>query len=73
MKPEEYGERLIDVNGWQVKLTTYRLGDTYHCSADNVSPGALIARTTGPTRDAAEQEALTVAERRLGRTRKHEV
>jgi hypothetical protein len=73
MKPEEYGERLIDVNGWQVKLTTYRLGDIYHCSADNVSPGALIARTTGPTRAAAEQEALIVAERRLGRTQRREV
>ena len=47
MKAEEYSERQVDVEPWQVKLTSYKLDDVYHCKADNVSPGAALARTTG--------------------------
>ena len=58
MKTEEYSERQVDVEPWQVKLTSYKLGEVYHCKADNVSPGAALARTTGATREEAEQKAL---------------
>lgn len=70
MKPEEYQERRIEVDGWQVNLSSYRLGDVYHCKADNVSPGAWLARTTGPTREEAERQALEKARRMLARTRR---
>ena len=73
MKPEEYNERQIEVDGWQVNLTSYKLGDVYHCKADNVSPGAWLARTTGATREEAEQKALERARQLLSRTRRHEV
>ena len=73
MKPEEYSERKVEVDGWQVNLTTYRLGQVYHSKADNVSPGAWLARTTGTTREEAEQKALDRARQLLGRTRRHEV
>jgi hypothetical protein len=69
MKAEEYQERKIEVLGWPVNLTTYRLGETFHCKADNVSPGAALARTTGATREEAESKALKRAEDLLGRTR----
>jgi hypothetical protein len=69
MKAEEYSERQLKVGVWAVRLTTYRLGDTYHCKADNVSPGAWIARASGTTREEAEQKALSVARERLVRTR----
>ena len=69
MKAEEYQERKVEVLGWPVNLTSYRLGDVFHCKADNVSPGAALARTTGPTRDEAEKKALERAEQLLGRTR----
>ena len=49
MKVEDYRERRIDIGGWPVNLTTYRLGDVYHTKADNVSPGAALTRTTGAT------------------------
>jgi hypothetical protein len=49
MKVEEFGERSLQLSGWDVHLTTYRLGDVYHCKADNVSPGAALARTSPPT------------------------
>jgi hypothetical protein len=73
MKPEDYSERQVDMEGWQVNLTTYKLGEVYHTKADNVSPGAWLARTTGATREEAEQKALDRARQLLSRTRRHEV
>jgi hypothetical protein len=71
MKVEEFGERSLQLAGWDVHLTTYKLGNVYHCKADNVSPGAALARTTGATRDEAEQRAIERAEQLLSRTRRH--
>jgi hypothetical protein len=73
MNAEEYAERQVEVDPWQVKLTSYKLGDVYHCKADNVSPGAALARATGTTREEAEQKALDRARQLLSRTRRHEV
>jgi hypothetical protein len=73
MKPEDYSERQLDIEGWQVNITTYKLGEVYHSKADNVSPGAWLARTTGATREEAEQKALDRARQLLSRTRRHEV
>ena len=73
MKAEEYSERQVDVEPWHVKLTSYKLGDVYHCKADNVSPGAALARTTGATRAEAEEQALDRARQLLSRTRSHDV
>ena len=73
MKPEDYSERQVTVDSWQINLTSYKLGDVYHCKADNVSPGAWLARTTGATREEAEQKALERAQKLLSRTRRHEV
>jgi hypothetical protein len=73
MKPEDYSERQLEIEGWQVNITTYKLGEVYHSKADNVSPGAALARTTGATREEAEQKALDRARQLLSRTRRHEV
>jgi len=73
MNAEEYSERLVDVEPWQVRLTSYKFGDVYHCKADDVSPGAALARTTGATREEAEQKALDRARQLLSRTQRHEV
>lgn len=73
MQAEEYSEHQVDVDPWQVKLTTYKLGNVYHCKADNVSPGAALARATGATREEAEQRALDRARQLLARTRRHDV
>jgi hypothetical protein len=73
MKPEDYSERQLEIEGWHVNITTYKLGEVYHSKADNVSPGAALARTTGATREEAEQKALDRARQLLSRTRRHEV
>ena len=73
MKAEEFAERKVEVGGWAVNLSSYKLGETWHCRADNVSPGASLARTTGVTRAEAEDKALRRAEELLARTRRHTV
>lgn len=73
MKPEEYSEQTIEVDGWPVRLTTFKLGDKYHCTADNVSPGANLARIQADTKEQAEQRATARARELLGRTRRHAV
>lgn len=73
MKVEEHRERKIEIAGWPVNLTSYRIGETFYCTADNVSPGANVARTSGSTREEAEQKAIERATERLGRTKRHAV
>ncbi|MGO4881491.1 MAG: hypothetical protein ACLP59_11785 [Bryobacteraceae bacterium] len=73
MNAEDYSERVVDIDPWKVKLTSYKLGDVYHSKADNVSPGAALARSTGATREEAEQKALDRARQLLSRTRRHDV
>lgn len=73
MKIEEYRERKLAVAGWEVNLTSYRMGVEWHAKADNVSPGATLCRTTGASREEAEEKALKRAEEMLGKTQRHEV
>ena len=73
MKIEEFGERSLQLSGWDVHLTTYKLGDVYHCKADNASPGAALARTTGEKREIAEQKAIERAGQLLRRTRRQQL
>ncbi len=73
MKVENHAERRLEIAGWEVNLRTYQIGDTYHCKADNVSPGATIARSTGATREEAEQKAIAKATERLAATKRRPV
>ena len=70
MKVEEHRERKVEIAGWPVNLTSYRIGETFHCTADNVSPGASLARTTGKTREEAETKAIERATEHLSRTKR---
>jgi hypothetical protein len=73
VKVENYSERRIEIEGWPVNLTSYKIGDTYHTKADNVSPGAALARTTGATQKEAEDKALARAKELLSRTQRREI
>ncbi len=73
VKSEEFSERQIDVNGWPVKLTSYRVGDKYVCQADNVSPGACLARFSAASAEEAEKNAISKARHLLGKTRRRQV
>lgn len=58
MQAEEYATRTLEVAGWRIRLTSYKLGDVYCCTADNIDPGAWLARSTGKTREEAENQAI---------------
>jgi hypothetical protein len=73
MKVEEYRERKLELAGWPVNVSSYRLGEQWHAKADNVSPGAALSRATAETRDAAENKVLTRAGELLGRTHRRDV
>jgi hypothetical protein len=68
--PKEHQHRSAEAEGWPIGITSYRLGDTWICHIDNVSPGAIIARGRGASRQEAEGAALEVASKRLRSTRR---
>jgi hypothetical protein len=70
LSSEEFRETKQELDGWPINIVSYRIGSTYYCSIDNVSPGARFARAEGPTRDAAESTALEKAARYLKQTRR---
>src|ERR1700730_15684387 len=70
---EGYREKKLDVEGWPINLTSYQLGPLFHAKADNVSPGANLARTTGHTREEAEKLALDRARELLMLTHRRTV
>jgi hypothetical protein len=73
MRAENYQERTLELSGWPVRITSYKLGEQYVCEADNVSPGARLARFTAPTAEEAEKQTLSKAAHMLGKTQRHKV
>jgi hypothetical protein len=71
MKAEDYTERTETMDTWPIHIVTYRLGEKYYCTIDNVDPGARFARAEGATREDAERVALEKARRYLRQTRRH--
>ena len=70
MKAEEYTERHEEIDGWKVHIVTYRVGDRYYTTVDNVDPGARFARAEGTSRQDAEATALQKAQKYLKQTRR---
>jgi hypothetical protein len=70
MKAEEYTERQEVIDGWKVHIVTYRIGDRFYCSIDNVDPGARFARAEGASREEVERVGLEKAKKYLGQTRR---
>jgi hypothetical protein len=70
MKAEDYTERRETIDTWPIRIVTYRIGDKYYCTIDNVDPGARFARAEGATREDAERVALEKAKKYLGQTRR---
>ena len=69
MKVEDYTRRQEEIGRWKVNITSYKLGNEYYCTVDNVEPGATLARGQGPSREEAEKKALQKAEEMLAKTR----
>ena len=71
MKAEHYSVRQFMLEGWPVRISTYRIGPTWHAKADNVSPGAQIATASADTREEAEETVVEKARARLAATRRN--
>ena len=70
MKAEEFSSVKLEVEGWPIRVTTYRIGEICYAKVDNVSPGALIARSTGATDEEARNKVLEKARVCLAATRR---
>jgi hypothetical protein len=70
LKSEEFRETRQQLEGWPINIVSYRIGDNWYCTIDNVDPGARFARAEGPSRETAEAAALEKAERYLKQTRR---
>lgn len=57
-RPTDLNEKIISIEGYRVRLTTYCLGETYYCSVDNIDPGAVVCRGAGMSREEAESAAM---------------
>ena len=68
MKAEEYTEAVLELNGTEIRITTYKIGQEYYCHVYSADPGATIARSSALQRETAIDEALQKAKRRLSRT-----
>lgn len=67
--PRDRRERRESCAGFQIRVVSYELFDRWYASADDVDPGAVIARSTGSTREQAEDEVLSKARARIAQTR----
>jgi len=56
--PTDYRTRLEESGRVKLRVSSYRLGDEFVCTVDNIDPGAVIARARKPTREEAEAAAL---------------
>lgn len=70
MTSAEFRERREQLSGWAINIASYRVGDRFYCTIDNVDPGARFARAEGATREEAEAAALEKAARHLQQTRR---
>jgi hypothetical protein len=69
MKVEGYTRRQEEVGRWKMNITSYRFGDRYICTVDNVEPGATLSRTEASSREDAERQAIEKARQLLEKTR----
>lgn len=70
LKAEDYRRRIEELDGWSMRITSYRLGGRYVAIVDNVSPGAEVARAEAESRDEAEHLATEDARSLLASTRR---
>jgi hypothetical protein len=64
-RPDGMQERRASIEGCNVHIVSYRVGDRFGCRVDNIDPGDVIGRGRGATRDEAEHQAVDAASLRL--------
>ena len=72
LRAEDLQQREDKIESRPVRITSYRVGNQFRSTVDNIDPGATVARGAGPTREAAEQEAIATARERLAKVKRLE-
>ena len=65
LRAEEYRIETLEIHGVPLNVTSYRIGERYHCHVENVDPGATIARAEASSRTEAQKLALAKTRERL--------
>lgn len=65
LRTEDFDSRDLELNGVKLKLTSYKIGERYHCHVSNVDPGATIARVEGRNRQEVVDLALAKVKERF--------
>jgi hypothetical protein len=68
MRAENFSKQPLELAGWNVHLTSYRIGGHFLAEVEALDSGVTIARATAERRDEAEEEAVQAAVKRLNRT-----
>ena len=66
-RPEEMTSRVEQINGRPIRISSYKLGRTYHCKAEIDLPGAgaRIAEASNPSRETAVSRVLAQVQERV--------
>ena len=70
MRAEDFCKQSLELEGWTVNITSYRIGGHYLAEVEAIDSGVTIARATDETRGKAEERAIGKAVERLNRTRR---
>ena len=65
LRPEEMTSRVEQINNRPIRISSYKLGETYHCKAEIDLPGAgaRIAEASDPSQETAECRVLSQVQR----------
>ncbi len=69
MLPDDYRRRRVEIAGWDLDVTSYRIGTRYLAEVEAVSSEVTIARAIDDVRFIAEELAIQTATLRLTRPR----
>ncbi|UKJ06988.1 hypothetical protein [Solitalea lacus] len=67
LRAEDYKTEMLEVKGILLNITSYKIGDEYHCLIANADPGANISRATAESGEEARRIALEKATERLNK------
>ena len=61
-RPEDLTTRLETLKGKPIRISSYKLGDIYHCKAEIDMPGAgaRIAEVSDPSRSEGEEKLISI-------------
>jgi hypothetical protein len=73
MRAEGWTTEDSALEGWDVKITSYQIGEAVLTEVESRASGVVIARGIAPTKDDSRREAFEKAARRLLSTRRVEL